>query len=42
MGRPSILNDFQKEYILKNYSSMETKKIAEHLNVDVLYVNLFA
>lgn len=42
MGRPSVLNDFQKDYILKNYPNMETRKIAEHLNVEMKYVQYFA
>ena len=42
MGRPSRLNDFQKEYVLKNYANMETRKIAEYLNIEYKYIRNFA
>lgn len=42
MGRPPILNETQRKYVLENYSSMETRKIAEYLGVDYKHIKNFA
>lgn len=42
MGRPPILNETQRKYVLENYSSMETRKIAENLGVDYKHIKNFA
>lgn len=42
MGRPPALNEIQRKYVLENYSSMETRKIAENLGVDYRHIQNFA